>query len=246
MQQWNQEQEDALFTLLMYNVAQQEGQRALAENEQLAQDDRAALSPQLQARCMQTIQRGQRQRDARAVRHAAGRILGRVAAAVLAAVLCFTVAFAVSPAVRAGTVRWVTNSFGDHMELRPTQNARSGAGNNWRLHVGWTPEGMTLTDEDESFCDQWLFYADDCGNTLSVQMFLPGELGVMSIDTEDASARQTEVGGCAAFTMEKNGIASVTWLMDDQSAILRICGSGVSMDDVMRMAESISLRQAAS
>ena len=46
--------EDALFALLMDEVAEQEGKRFLAENEQLKQNKKSAIPAEVDKRCLKT------------------------------------------------------------------------------------------------------------------------------------------------------------------------------------------------
>lgn len=64
-----QAREEALFVLLMDQVARQQDRQARQLGQALEEDPEAALSPALQQRCMQTLRRGFRRRD----RQAAGR-----------------------------------------------------------------------------------------------------------------------------------------------------------------------------
>ena len=49
--------EDALFALLMYDVAEHEGARLLEENERLKNDENAAVPESLDRKCRATIRR---------------------------------------------------------------------------------------------------------------------------------------------------------------------------------------------
>ena len=49
--------EDALFALMMDELAEQEGQRLLEENERLKQDPAAAIPEDVDKRCLKTIKR---------------------------------------------------------------------------------------------------------------------------------------------------------------------------------------------
>ena len=91
-----QAREEALFVLLMEQVARQQDLQARQLGRALEEDPESALSPALQQRCMQTLRRGFRRRDRQAAGRTTRRVLSRVAVAVLAAVLCLTAAFAVS------------------------------------------------------------------------------------------------------------------------------------------------------
>ena len=58
-----QAREEALFVLLMEQVARQQDLQARQLGQALEEDPEAALSPALQQRCMQTLRRGFRRRD---------------------------------------------------------------------------------------------------------------------------------------------------------------------------------------
>ena len=127
MQERNSKQEEALFTLLMDQVARQENRQAREAMERLARDPSAAVPALSQRRCMQTIQRGLLRRDLRSAGRVLRRLAGRAAVILAVAALCFSVAFAVSPTLRSQTVRWVVETFDTHTLLRPgSRTDRSG------------------------------------------------------------------------------------------------------------------------
>ena len=66
-----QAREEALFVLLMDQVARQQDRQARQLGRALEEDPEAALSPALQQRCMQTLRRGFRRRDRQAAPPAA-------------------------------------------------------------------------------------------------------------------------------------------------------------------------------
>lgn len=56
-EQLQEEYEDALFALLMYDVAELEGRRAEEENERLRNDPNARVPEDLDRKCLQLINR---------------------------------------------------------------------------------------------------------------------------------------------------------------------------------------------
>lgn len=56
-EQLQEEYEDALFALLMYDVAKLEGRRAEKENERLLNDPNARVPEELDRKCLQLINR---------------------------------------------------------------------------------------------------------------------------------------------------------------------------------------------
>lgn len=152
MQERNSKQEEALFTLLMDQVARQENQQAREAMERLARDPSAAVPALSQRRCMQTIQRGLLRRDLRSAGRVLRRLAGRAAVILAVAALCFSVAFAVSPTLRSQTVRWVVETFDTHTLLRPGSRTDRSGGSSLPsgLTVGRLPTGVTLTETNLS------------------------------------------------------------------------------------------------
>lgn len=94
--------EDALFALLMDDIAREESERLLRENEAL-QADPDAPRPN-EARCLRTIRRAAARRKMAGAARRLGKASGRAAAAVLVFVMLAAGAYTLSPGLRAGTV----------------------------------------------------------------------------------------------------------------------------------------------
>ena len=230
MQERNSKQEEALFTLLMDQVARQENQQAREAMERLARDPSAAVPALSQRRCMQTIQRGLLRRDLRSAGRVLRRLAGRAAVILAVAALCFSVAFAVSPTLRSQTVRWVVETFDTHTLLRPGSRTDRSGGSSLPsgLTVGRLPTGVTLTETNLSQGIWFYRYAD-------------GD-GVMCVDTEDADMHRLTINGYPAFTTHKNGMSTVVCTLDDWSSVLTVTGKGFSVDDLAQVAEGVQVR----
>lgn len=179
-----QAREEALFVLLMEQVARQQDLQARQLGRALEEDPEAALSPALQQRCMQTLRRGFRRRDRQAAGRTTRRVMSRVAVAVLAAVLCLTAAFAVSPTLRSKALHWAAKVFPTHTELRLNPDAAPANGQTYEPVVNWLPVGLTLEEQrsDRGFSNY--HYTDSDGCWLDVELLLFSSGGVMSLDTE--------------------------------------------------------------
>ena len=223
-----QAREEALFVLLMEQVARQQDRQARQLGRALEEDPEAALSPALQQRCMQTLRRGFRRRDRQA--------------AVLAAVLCLTAAFAVSPTLRSKALHWAAKVFPTHTELRLNPDAAPANGQTYEPVVNWLPVGLTLEEQrsDRGFSNY--HYTDSDGCWLDVELLLFSSGGVMSLDTENADVRETVISGYPAITIHKEGVSVAACTLEDLNAILLVTGQGFSVDDVVRVAESVRLR----
>lgn len=213
-----QAREEALFVLLMDQVARQQDRQARQLGQALEEDPEAALSPALQQRCMQTLRRGFRRRDRQAAGRTTRRVLSRVAVAVLAKV------------------------FPTHTELRLNPDAAPANGQTYEPVVNWLPVGLTLEEQrsDRGFSNY--HYTDSDGCWLDVELLLFSSGGVMSLDTENADVRETVISGYPAITIHKEGVSVAACTLEDLNAILLVTGQGFSVDDVVRVAESVRLR----
>ena len=117
--------EDALFTLLMNSVAETEGRRLREENAQLRNDPAAAVSAELDKRCLKTINRAFAKENMRSVRRVGTKVLQRVAVAVLAALLLLSGAFAFSPELRMKTLNLLieVSEFATSLQLKDDASA---------------------------------------------------------------------------------------------------------------------------
>lgn len=210
-----QAREEALFVLLMEQVARQQDRQARQLGRALEEDPEAALSPALQQRCMQTLRRGFRRRDRQAAGRTTRRVMSRVAVAVLAAVLCLTAAFAVSPTLRGKALHWAAKVFPTHTELRLNPDAAPANGQTYEPVVNWLPVGLTLEEQrsDRGFSNY--HYTDSDGCWLDVELLLFSSGGVMSLDTENADVRETVISGYPAITIRKEGVSVAACTLED-------------------------------
>lgn len=175
-----QAREEALFVLLMEQVARQQDRQARQLGRALEEDPEAALSPALQQRCMQTLRRGFRRQH----RH----------------------------------------------------------GQTYEPVVNWLPVGLTLEEQRSDCGFSNYHYTDSDGCWLDVELLLFSSGGVMSLDTENADVRETVISGYPAITIHKEGVSVAACTLEDLNAILLVTGQGFSVDDVVRVAESVRLQ----
>lgn len=139
--------EDALFALLMDDMAQEDGEELLRLNEQLKQDPGAAVPEAVQRRCER-------------VRRRTARWLGRLLLAAILGVLLFTAAFAFSEDMRVATLNAVLEVMDNRTRIT-FEEAPSGAGQadaanqadtasgleyHYNIALEWIPAGFELED----------------------------------------------------------------------------------------------------
>lgn len=168
--------------------------------------------------------------------------MSRVAVAVLAAVLCLTAAFAVSPTLRSKALHWAAKVFPTHTELRLNPDAAPANGQTYEPVVNWLPVGLTLEEQRSDCGFSNYHYTDSDGCWLDVELLLFSSGGAMNLDTENADVRETVISGYPAITIHKEGVSVAACTLEDLNAILLVTGQGFSVDDVVRVAESVRLR----
>ena len=108
--------------------------------------------------------------------------------------------------------------------------------------MNWLPVGLTLEEQRFDCGFSNYHYTDSDGCWLDVELLLFSSGGAMSLDTENADVRETVISGYPAITIHKEGVSVAACTLEDLNAILLVTGQGFSVDDVVRVAESVRLR----
>ncbi|WP_151075906.1 DUF4367 domain-containing protein [Flintibacter sp. KGMB00164] len=152
--------EDALFALLMDDMAQEDGEELLRLNEQLKQDPGAAVPEAVQRRCERVIGTAFSKRQFQATGRRTARWLGRLLLAAILGVLLFTAAFAFSEDMRVATLNAVLEVMDNRTRIT-FEEAPSGAGQadaanqadtasgleyHYNIALEWIPAGFELED----------------------------------------------------------------------------------------------------
>ena len=245
--------ENALFALLMDDVAAAQGEAALAENQRLKADPAAVVPGDLHARCVRTVRR----RLAAGRRHAAGkvafRMVSRVAVVLMALMLTLTAAFAASPEVRTAVTRWAVRHYADHTEFAipnsntsdPTERDTIDENGVWvgsllDLVVDSIPDGMQLVDSGKDSTGLWKIYMDT-GRRIVITANYLGHNSV-SIDTENASMSLVTISDRLALFSSSNVHCSFFVPLLELDGYLFIDFEGFADDEALSIAEKISLK----
>lgn len=227
--------EDALFALLMEDMAAIDGKALLEENERLQNDPAAQVPEELDKRCEKVIRR----HFAKETAHSVGRItvksLKRVAAAVGIAAILLICACAVSETVRANTLNLITEIFSDRttFRIKPGQVSEIS-----KIEVGWLPEGFVLEEQGQNNVSMWWHYQRSDADFILIEYTL-SDGTVFNIDTEDALIEYIDIHGLKAMLVEKDGDYILIWATYDKDGFISMVGSGVSKNDVIRVAEDL-------
>lgn len=204
--------EDALFALLMEEMAQEDGEELLRLNEALKQNPGAAVPEAVQRRCEKVIGTAFSRRPFQATGRRTARWFGRLLLAAILGILLFSAAFALSEDVRVATLNTILEVMDDHTQITFEEDL-SGAANqagsagqadttsgleyHYNIALEWIPDGFELDSGnfDENSSSGYISYLSpqDGMIIVSVTPCSPGL--VVSYDTEDCTKRDVEVHG---------------------------------------------------
>ena len=233
--------DDALFALLMDEVAVTQGKEAAEENARLAQDEDAQVPDDVTSRCLAAISRRFRRQRLRAVGRGTWAVAKKVPVLVTLCTFLFVGAFAVSPEVRSSTMRFVMELYpnelvvgyspvdGEAGDLRPGEPP---------LEVGWVPDGFELQNEVVDPTMVYYYFTEPGGGYIDITLLLSSN-SVGVIDTEDAAVEDVTVQGMQTKLVTRSDEYSIVWADVERSYLLTITASGIEKEDIIRVAEEL-------
>lgn len=229
--------EDALFAIMMDELASSLGQEALEENERLKSDPDAAVPEQIEKKCMQTIRNHYRKATVKKVGRVTLKALGKTAMVFGLVCALFVGAFAASEDVRITTMNLIVETFGESTDFRFVAAPSSGVP---QIKAGWVPEGLELVDEGADEMGAWFRYEKSEEQYIR-GIYVAGEGQLMSIDTENADVSYIPLQNVEAMLVIKGNALHIAWEIADKSGFIDIFAEGITADDLIRVAENIIL-----
>lgn len=215
--------EDALFALLMDDLAWQEGERLLELNERLKNDPDADVPEEVMARCRKVINREFTKKTALKAGRVSWNVFKRAAVAACMTVLLFSVAFAASETVRINTLNLVIEVFDRYTDYRfvesPIDEDAPGFSG---FEVGWLPENFVLTEHDQNQYDVWETYEGDNGKYLRIDLESFSDSGVISIDTEDAFIEDITINGHSVTLITKDSFRATMMFPESRQMLFAL------------------------
>lgn len=227
--------EDALFAIMMDELASSLGKEAEEENERLKNDPDAAVPEQIDKRCLKTI-RGHYRKAA--VRHA-----GRVTLKTLAcfamtlgvASALFIGAFAISENVRLSTMNLIVETFGESTDFFFAPVPDNGIP---QIKTGWVPKDYAQNDEGFNDLYSWFILRGPEGQFVQGSYHI-GDGQITSVDTEDATVSNIQVQNTHAMLVVKGDSIQIVWERAECVGLIVISSEGASLDDVLKIAENV-------
>lgn len=235
-EQLQERYEDALFALLMDEVATSEGEKLWEENERLKNDPDAEIPEEITKRGIQTIRRHFAKQKARAAGLFTIKAFSKVTMAAGIAAILFTGAFAASETVRVNTLNLIVEVFDESTDFHFSSSSNSDI---HHLVAEWVPEGYTLEDQGKDNAGEWLRYTKSEEESIDIWSTI-GTGTTLSIDTENAETQNVEIQGYIATLVLKENTTQIVWALPNGSAFISLIGSGVSGEDLIHVANQLN------
>lgn len=227
--------EDALFAIMMEELASSLGQEALEENERLKNDPAAAVPEQIEKKCMQTIRGHYR----KAAVKKAGRVtlgaLGKTAMVFGLASAMFFSAFALSEDVRIGTMNLIVETFGEstdfHFAAAPSNSVP-------QIKAGWVPDGFELDSEGSDEMSSWFVYKKPDGSYIRGRYSI-GEGQLLSVDTENAVIEDIHIHNIEAMLIIKEQKLQIAMVNANETGFIYLFSDGISANELILVAEEL-------
>lgn len=237
--------EDALFALLMDDVAQTEGERLIRENDALQEDPNAAIPENIDRRYMQVIQRTLFKQKHRASLKKLGQQICR--AAVIAAIITslFVGAYAFSPSFRTGTLnllleiddKLATWHFDDSSQ-RQLSEGQTGVGSiSFDVNI---PGGYTAIDYKTLPEQVHIVYENEYQTKMSVDIFEITN-ATYTYDVENAEYyEEVSIGTNSGILLDKDGVSSIAWADIEHQIFFYVFSDNATVDEVKTFAKNLS------
>jgi len=259
--------EDALFALLMDEVAEAEGEEALRLSEQLRSDPTAEVPELTQKRCERVIRSAFARQGMRRVGRTTGRVLQKVCVAATLCALLFTTAFAAVEDFRVATLNALIEVFDDRTQITfsgvqggTEKSVQEGteaqatvyAIQEYGIGLEWLPEDYELKTGWSIPGERGLIFRKHAESELSVVFTEFNEGWGYSFDTEKCTEKPVTVQGHVGtlYTKTEEGLRqsfgnmpqiwseqTVVWLDHEGQIIGHISALNLTEEEILRLAE---------
>jgi len=256
--------EDALFAVLMEEVAQSEGNKALELSERLNADPDVKVPSSLHERSMKTIQTEFAKRSITQAGRVSKRIFNRVAVAALIAALLFTTAFATSERVRVYTYNAIIDvcdaysrlTFSSDVGSKLTDLDDSIESNlvfNYNIATPNLPSGYDIVSgSTEPFGSN--FYRNQAGDEIELDVIPFSCPTIFKFDTENAEKHDMSINGCPAVMYTKMidytlGVdpyimRSIMWIDEQREIAVYARATDLTTEQLIRLLETMEWKGA--
>ncbi len=242
--------EEALFTLLIEDVMEEEGKKLIEENERLKNDPQAAVPVKIRKRCLKTIRREFNKGKRQKVGKVAYQAVSKIAVVSMLCILLFSAAFAANPKLRTKTLNLMIeiSEVGTNLILGENKKSHNIMDNSevgelvystFGYRIPNLPDGFSLTTQKNNFSTIILVYTSADGRIICFEFHDTTGGGVM-VDTENAQRVESVlVNGFDGMLIEKENRIHIVWADSNRGALIGISGVDVGETTIWSLASSI-------
>lgn len=245
--------EDAVFSMLMYELAEQEGERLLAEDDM---DNTVVIPKDLDARCRNVIHREfarrKRRSTAKAVTKAVRKATSTLAMLVLIVSALAVSAFAAFPSVRVELLEVLIeiSDVSSKLSIVDKNNPAEPVPDNIQdedapetvlgysmpsLSKGFSFEDMRLSEDGRGA--RIRYYSADDARMINISI---SDGQTINVDSEDADrVEEITVNGFDGLLIEKANRVNIVWIDLENTATINLNCYNMDSSDVQRIAEQI-------
>lgn len=240
--------EDALFALLMEQVAQEEGAALLEENERLKNDPNFEIPAETDARCRKTIKQAFAKKRRRKTFRQTYRVLQHTAVAMVAVIILFTSTYAAFPSVRVATLNFLIEksdvaaslTFGGTGEAAPPSSTTQSNGD---LLAGYAipelPEDFVIIDEGEDSHSSWRLFSSNMASIL-IEVSHGSSNSIHNVDVEDAqNVEEIQTNNCDGLLIEKDNRIYIILADTEHEKFIDIICTEIDKEYAMNIANDI-------
>ena len=239
--------EDALFELLLDQVAEQEGLELMAEAQRLNDDPSVQIPEDLDRRCLNMISRSNKRRSSKNAKRFVLKSIQRIAVAVFALIILMTVAYAAIPKFRIGVLNLLITvtdaytglSFGEKDPAASNDPSLDSPLVD-RYSLPKIPGGYDLIHSQEAKSARSFLYANASNEKLSIEVIRGNMSSNYAVDTENAQVVcDIYINGYKGIYIEKDGYIHIAWADTDRMVFLGVIAEGLDKDETIQLAEQI-------
>lgn len=229
--------EDAVFYLLMDQLADKQGEEYKKINEQLKNDSTFEVPNEIRQACFRTIRKEFTKTHRADAKRIARKVFQRAAILIAILTLLITGALAVSPELRARALNLVIETFDGHANIHffPSKKESSMG----MIELGWLPDGYVCTyKSDENTI--WNFIGE--GEHWITLIVSPDSSGI-DLDTEDASTVENMyIGDCQGLYVERPDDNSLIWGNSNMEKGFVLASDNLDKATIKKIVENIFIK----
>ena len=229
--------EDAVFYLLMDQLAGKQEEEYNKINEELKNDPTFEVPAEMRKASYRTIKKEFSKAHRATAKRVAWKVFQRVSILIAIVTLLITGAFAISPELRTHVLNLVVETFDGHANIHfsPSQNESDMSA----LEINWVPDGYACTYKSDDGT-MWEFTnKEDHWITL---IMLPDSAGI-DLDTENASiVEHLCIGDCQGLYIERPDDNSLIWGDASVGGGFALASDNLDKTAIKKIAEKISAK----